>query len=199
MLTLKTPARAELKILRSRFICAIYPVPSPEEAREKLNEHCTAYADATHNCYAYLCGLKQETSYYSDAGEPGGTAGKPILNVLLRHELTNVLAVVTRYYGGVKLGVKGLIDAYGAAVEEAVKIAELIAARELIHIEIECDYPLLEIIRHKISEYKGEHTEPIYAQRVTLSAAIPAEQKKAFLEILHGYHSQSRLDYRLEN
>ena len=199
MQTIKGSIQIEHKILRSRFICSLYPAANPEEARQKLSEHCATFADATHNCYAYLCGLKQETSYYSDAGEPGGTAGKPILNTLLRHELTNVLAVVTRYYGGIKLGVKGLIEAYGAVVGEAVENAELIVARELIYIIIECDYPLLEIIKHKLSELGGEYREPVYAQRVTLHAAIPVEQKTACLEILYGYHSQSRLDYRMEN
>lgn len=198
MLTLTDTVQTEIKILRSRFIATLYPAANPEIARQLLNEHNQRYADATHNCYAYICGLKQETSYYSDAGEPGGTAGKPILNALLRHELTNVLAVVTRYYGGVKLGVKGLIEAYGEAVETAVQIAELIEAKELVYITLNCEYQILEIIKHRISELKGECCEAVYAERVMLKAAIPSEVKENFLEFLYGYQSQSRLDYLLE-
>jgi len=198
MNTLKHPVTGELKVLRSRFICSLYPATDPETARQKLSEHTARYADATHNCYAYICGLKQETIYYSDAGEPGGTAGKPILNVLLRHELTNVLAVVTRYYGGIKLGVKGLIEAYGNAVENGIANAELIVARQLVQFRITCEYTLLEMLKHKISEFAGEFGEPVYAQRVTLAVAIPREFRQSFTEILDGYHSQSRLDYYVE-
>ncbi len=198
MFTLKNSVQAELKILRSRFIASLYSAPNPETARQYLNEHNQRFADATHNCYAYVCGLKQEITYYSDAGEPGGTAGKPILNALLRHDLTNVLAVVTRYYGGVKLGVKGLIEAYGEAVESAVMQAELVEAKELVNITINCDYPILEIIKHRLTELKGECGEAIYTERVSLKAAIPREAKADFLEFLYGYQTQSRLDYLVE-
>jgi len=198
MFTIKNTVQTEIKILRSRFICALYPAADPEEARLYLNEHTRKHEDATHNCYAYLCGLKQETSHYSDAGEPGGTAGKPILNALLRHELTNVLAVVTRYYGGIKLGVKGLIEAYGEAVETAVGEAQLLVAKKLVHFVIECDYALVEILKHKLQELEGEASEATFAQRVTLHFSIPAESETSFREILDGYHSQSRVDYSLE-
>jgi uncharacterized YigZ family protein len=196
--TLKTPIQTEIKILRSRFICALYPAADPDEARLYLNEHTRKHEDATHNCYAYLCGFKQEISYYSDAGEPGGTAGKPILNAMLRHDLTNVLAVVTRYYGGIKLGVKGLIEAYGESVETAVREAQLIVAKKFVHFVIECDYALVEILKHKLHEHEGEEGEATFAQRVTMHFRIPAESETNFREILDGYHSQSRVDYSIE-
>ena len=183
-LTIKEPASAELKILRSQFICALYPVESPEEARLQLGEHNQLYSDATHNCYAYICGFNQETSYYSDAGEPGGTAGKPILNALLRHQLTNILAVVTRYYGGIKLGVKGLIEAYGAAVEEGVYRSELVTARKFISITQSCEYSAFASLKHKAAELEAEFSQVEYARKVSFVISVPSENEAALQGLL---------------
>ncbi|MDZ4182239.1 MAG: YigZ family protein, partial [Candidatus Cloacimonadaceae bacterium] len=100
------------KIQRSEFIAWLYPAQNVDQARELIAAHNKAHADATHNCYAYVIGFDRETQYYSDAGEPSGTAGKPMLNALLSASMTNVLAIVTRHFGGIKLGVRGLIEAY---------------------------------------------------------------------------------------
>lgn len=193
--TIENPVISELKIQRSLFIAALYPVESPEQARSVLAEHTRQYADATHNCYAYVCGTKQETSYYADAGEPGGTAGKPILNALLRKDISNVLAVVTRYYGGIKLGVKGLIDAYGAAVEQALGTAKLVAARVWQVYHVECDYPSFESLKHKYSELELFISDISYAQRVSFDLSIAEEQQKQLTDILDGYVLFSGLIY----
>ncbi len=199
MWTINQSVTTELKILRSRFITCLYPSAGVEEARKHLSDHTKQYADASHNCYAYICGLKGETSYYSDAGEPGGTAGKPILNALLRAEMTNVLAVVTRYYGGIKLGVKGLIEAYGKAVETAIQTAELVIARQLVHYSVKCDYPCYEHLKHKIAEFNAILGEIQFGQSVSFVLSIPDESKLALQEILDGYRTQSRLDYLQTN
>ncbi|MCK9310543.1 MAG: YigZ family protein [Candidatus Cloacimonetes bacterium] len=196
--TIKTKVSSEIKILRSQFIAVLYPVANVEEARTQLNEHIKEYSNATHNCYAYLCGTNQETSYYSDAGEPGGTAGKPMLNTMLRHELTNTLAVVTRYYGGIKLGVKGLIDAYGEAVEEAVKLAELIPARDYVSYLLRCDYQTFESFKHKARELEASFSDAEFASQVSISIEVPCEMQDRLLEILDGYATQSRLSYKVK-
>jgi len=196
MKTIIYPGANEIKIQRSRFIACLYPVANPDEARKHLSEHAKQYADATHNCYAYICGFNGEVTYYSDAGEPGGTAGKPILNVLLRAELTNILAVVTRYYGGIKLGVKGLIEAYGSSVEAAVQMVELVIARQMINYEVTCDYSSFEHLKHKATELQGSIIDVHYGQSVSSKLSIPAENNLIFIEILDGYRTQSRLDYK---
>ena len=115
------PAINEEKIKRSVFIANVSACHDDEEARAFLNGIASQHRDATHNCRAYI--LADGTEYSSDDGEPSGTAGRPILNAIKRAELVNVIVVVTRYYGGVKLGVRGLIDAYGGVAAKALDLA----------------------------------------------------------------------------
>lgn len=187
--------QTDIKILRSHFIATIYPAQSAAEIKSLLLEHNQLYSDATHNCYAYILGYKQETTYYADAGEPSGTAGKPILNELLRSGLTNVLAVVTRYYGGIKLGVKGLIDAYGEAVAMVIASAELVEVRNLINMAIECDYPTFESLKHKAEEWDTQALDIRYSDWVRFTLPIPDTALKAALKILDGYKRTNRLNY----
>ncbi len=187
--------QTEIKILRSRFIATLYPVQDAAEIRALLLEHNHLFADATHNCYAYILGAKQETTYYADAGEPSGTAGKPILNELLRNDLTNVLAVVTRYFGGIKLGVKGLIEAYGEAVANAIALAELSELKMFQHLAVECDYPCFEAIKHKAEEWAARISNVTYSESVSFELAIPEENLEVAMEIFYGYMRSSRLSY----
>lgn len=196
--TLSVPQQYQQKILRSEFCCFLFPIASADEARRIISEHNKEYANATHSCFAYICGFKQETQYYSDAGEPHGTAGKPILNALLRHDLTNVLAIVTRYYGGVKLGVKGLIEAYGGTVEETVKLAQMIVAIPLRRLEIQADYALVDILTNMVQELEGRVLSSSWAERASLTLTIPESRLSILLEYLDGFKQQSRLDYTLE-
>lgn len=193
--TIISPVTTEIKIMRSRFIATLYPVQDVAQVRSILTEHNATYVDATHNCYAYVLGKKQETTYYADAGEPSGTAGKPMLNELLRHDLSNVLAVVTRYFGGIKLGVKGLIDAYGAAVAEAVSMAELRELKDLVYFRIECDYPAFEALKHKAAEWEGEIGELVYADKVAFTLSLPQAREVPMIEFMDGLLRQNRLHY----
>ena len=111
----------EEKIKRSVFIANVSACHDEAEARDFLTQIVSQHRDATHNCRAYV--LSSGTEYSSDDGEPSGTAGRPILNAIKRAELVNVIVVVTRYYGGVKLGVRGLIDAYGGVAAKALDLA----------------------------------------------------------------------------
>ncbi|MFE6668557.1 YigZ family protein [Streptomyces sp. NPDC057697] len=119
----RTVARAgvhETEINRSRFICALAPAATEQEAQDFVARIRREHPTATHNCFAYVIGADASVQKASDDGEPGGTAGVPMLQMLTRREMRYVVAVVTRYYGGVKLGAGGLIRAYGGAVGEAL-------------------------------------------------------------------------------
>ena len=109
--TVNSVCEASLKIRRSTFIGYVVSVSSIESAKKAISERASTHNRATHNCWAYILGYEGETVHSSDAGEPSGSAGRPILNALKSSALTNVAAVVTRYYGGVKLGIRGLIEA----------------------------------------------------------------------------------------
>jgi len=119
-------AEYEGTITRSRFIGSLFPVNSPEQAREFIYTVSKKYHDSSHNCWAYIVGLDGEMSHSSDAGEPSGTAGKPILGVLQKNDLTNAVIVVSRYFGGVKLGIRGLIEAYRDTASNVVKTAKIV-------------------------------------------------------------------------
>jgi len=154
------------------------------------------FSDATHNCYAYIHGLNREIIYYSDAGEPTGTAGKPILNTLLRNDLTNILAVVSRYFGGIKLGVKGLIAAYSEAVEQAILKSNLIEAKLLISFPLVCDYASFECLKHSFLAIGGEIKQVIWSEEVSFILNLPAEQEKEFRKIIDGNKHKIRLNYQ---
>lgn len=137
MLSIKNNVKNEINIKRSKFICHLYKINSTEEAKEIIDNINLEYKDATHNCYAYICGVNKK---YSDDGEPSGTAGAPMLNILEVQELDNILAIVTRYFGGIKLGANGLVHAYLDSVKLALEQSEIISLINGIEIEITFNY-----------------------------------------------------------
>ncbi|PKN75359.1 MAG: elongation factor [Candidatus Cloacimonetes bacterium HGW-Cloacimonetes-2] len=183
------------KIQRSDFICSLYPISNQEEMRAALSKHQKDNATATHNCYAYILGSDQQVQYYSDAGEPSGTAGKPMLNALLRGELTNVLAVVTRHFGGIKLGVKGLIEAYGSVVAEAILKAERQQFIEYIKVIVNCDYNINETVVRYCRDNNALIEDLVYADSVTISIKYPQTDFDGLRAFLDGLKMHSRLDY----
>ena len=127
MKTIKEAVQFEINVKKSQFICSLFPTRTKKESKEiiqKLNEQ---YNDATHNCTAYIV---SDGEGFDDDGEPGGTAGKPMINVLRKNELHNITAVVTRYFGGIKLGAGGLVRAYSKSVMEAIGEAEIVEIEE---------------------------------------------------------------------
>lgn len=124
--TVKATAEGLYKEKGSRFIAFIYPVMTEEEIKEILAEVKTKYYDARHHCYAYCLGANRERFRANDDGEPSSTAGKPILGQIVSNDLSNVLIVVIRYFGGIKLGVSGLIQAYKDAAADAILHAEIV-------------------------------------------------------------------------
>ncbi|MEU6740910.1 YigZ family protein [Streptosporangium sandarakinum] len=131
-LTVEEIVEHETEVKRSRFLCAIAPAGSEEAAREFVAGRRRSHGDATHNCSAYVVGGDRGVQRADDDGEPGGTAGTPMLETLLRRGLSDVVAVVTRYFGGVKLGAGGLVRAYGSAVGKTLdraRLVEMVPAR----------------------------------------------------------------------
>lgn len=138
--TIKENGQVEEEIKKSRFICHVKWVESEEEARDFINTIKKEHYKATHNCSAFILGEKSEIKRTSDDGEPSGTAGVPMLGVLESHQLTNLCVVVTRYFGGIKLGAGGLIRAYAGSVALAVKEIGLVEIKEQVGLRLQLSY-----------------------------------------------------------
>lgn len=141
----------EIEINKSIFITNIKRCDSEEDSINFINEISVKYKDANHNCSAYINGDTQIIQRYNDDGEPTGTAGIPMLEVLKKEELTNLCAVVTRYFGGKKLGAPGLIRAYGQSVSDCLKVSEVIWLKNFHMVKISFEYPYLGKIDNFIS------------------------------------------------
>lgn len=174
--TVATQAEVELKVERSRFLAWVKEVSTEEEARAAINERQRLHREATHNCFAYRLGLPpQEVVYYSDAGEPSGTAGRPILGAILSLGLTNVVVVVTRYFGGKKLGKRGLIEAYSEAARKALEKAGRVVKRITKQAELICTYARLERVLRFLNSCGGRVLAADYGEEVHLTIEVPAE------------------------
>ena len=164
----------EIEEKKSRFIANVFSVSSEEEALSHINAVKKKYWDARHNCYAFIIGKKQELMRCSDDGEPQGTAGKPILEVIKGKELCNVLVVVTRYFGGTLLGTGGLVRAYTDATKaglEASKMAKVISGKRLL---LETDYNSVGKLLYIMGSY-GIEPEVTYTDIVEAKVVIKDE------------------------
>ncbi len=172
-------ASAKLTVKGSKFISQIFPVETKEEAERTYATVQKKYYDATHNCFAYR--IDENIFRYSDDGEPSGTAGRPILQVLDGHNLFEVLCVVTRYYGGTKLGTGGLIRAYSDVTAEALKkirIKEKVFS-EIIHLK--SAYGLENLIFHFLDLMSGKMLKSVYGKEIILSIELPKSNVQSFL------------------
>ncbi len=154
-LTLKQDGVIEIVIKKSQFICNIKRTETEEEARAFIDEIKTKHRKATHNCFAYTLGLNDEIQRESDNGEPSGTAGVPMLDVLKKNQVHNVCAVVTRYFGGIKLGTGGLIRAYGGAVAQALKELGIVKRVVQTELSLKVSYPLLGKLQNYLEDRKS--------------------------------------------
>lgn len=171
----------EEKIKRSVFIASLEICRDENEARNFLNRIISLHRDATHNCRAYII---NENEYSSDDGEPSGTAGKPILNAIKKFNIVNVMIIVTRYFGGVKLGTRGLIDAYGGVAEKALEAAGRIERILTRNIEISLEYNSMGMIS-KLLEARGAlNLQWKYDEAVNVRADLPADIFEKFLNEL---------------
>ena len=166
--TLYTGGTGEIEEKKSRFIATIEPVSSEEEAAAFIAAIKKKYWDARHNCSAFVIGDAGEKTRCSDDGEPSGTAGRPMLDLLVKEHVTNVCVVVTRYFGGTLLGTGGLVRAYSAAVQEGLRNCTTVQKVNGFLAEVVCDYNDHDRIRN-MAQKKGYHiTGTDYGQKVTL-------------------------------
>ncbi|ACB83733.1 YigZ family protein [Natranaerobius thermophilus JW/NM-WN-LF] len=179
--TVKSNSEVELYIKKSRFISYVAPVDSEEKAQEFVNTIKEQHSDATHNVYAYRVGLKSDIKRQSDDGEPSGTAGKPVLDVIENQNLKNLAIVVTRYFGGIKLGAGGLVRAYSNSAKEGVEQAGIVTRSLHSELKIEVDYSQLGKIQNEIGERTNwllRNTE--FMEKVSLMVAVPENQVQEF-------------------
>ena len=179
--TVKAPSRIELVINKSRFIGQCYPVSSEAEALETLAALKKQYWDATHNCYAYSIGEKGAVARFSDDGEPGGTAGMPMMEALRGAGVTNVLCVVTRYFGGILLGTGGLVRAYSKACAEAIRSAGVVRMVPSDLVAFEVPYAQWSLLQAEARKYDAALT-PDYGEIIRCQAAVDAAQTISFLQ-----------------
>lgn len=174
----------EITEKKSRFIATVRPVKSEEEALAFLEETKKKYWDARHNCFVYSVGLNREYTRCSDDGEPSGTAGRPMLDVILGEDIYNVAVVVTRYFGGVLLGTGGLVRAYSKAVQEGLAESRIIEKRHGIALKVTTDYTGI----GKIQYIAGERNIPIlnseYTDKVVLDLLIPSEDAEGVQKVI---------------
>ncbi|WP_448721499.1 IMPACT family protein [Microbacterium natoriense] len=178
--TIAAAVEHELVVKKSRFIARIEPVSSVTEADAVIAGIRKRFWDARHNCSAMVTGVLGDQARSSDDGEPSGTAGVPMLEVLRRRELTDVVAVVTRYFGGVKLGAGGLVRAYSTAVSEALDLAATVRRESLTQASIDVAHADAGRFDNLLRDWAGHHGatlgEPRYESRVTLELWVPATE-----------------------
>lgn len=185
----------EITEKKSRFIATVRPVKTEEEALAFLEEMKKKYWDARHNCFVYSVGLNREYTRCSDDGEPSGTAGRPMLDVILGEDIYNVAVVVTRYFGGVLLGTGGLVRAYSKAVQEGLADSRIIEKRRGIALKVTTDYTGI----GKIQYIAGERNIPIlnseYTDKVVLELLIPSEDVDAVQKaVTEGTNGRARME-----
>ncbi|MDD2958773.1 MAG: YigZ family protein [Lachnospiraceae bacterium] len=161
---------------KSRFIATVRPVNSEEEALEFIAELKKKYWNASHNCSAFVVGEKQELQRCSDDGEPQGTAGRPMLEVLLGTELHNAAVVVTRYFGGTLLGTGGLVRAYSKAVQEGLKNSRIIEKKSGFLLKIRTDYNGIGKIQYLLGQRGLTITNSEYTDSVTVETLVPEDE-----------------------
>ena len=178
-LTIQTPATAEIVIERSRFIGHCQTAAGEAGAKSFIAAIRSEHAQATHNCFAYRIGSHEPYfEYFNDHGEPAGTAGKPILGAIQRLNLTNVVVVVTRYFGGKKLGVRGLIEAYGAAASKVLEQAGVLQVIPKFTLRLTYGYPEHATIMYRFQQVEAEVLETIYTDKVTVRLSVPEANRE---------------------
>lgn len=175
---------------KSRFIATVRPVESEEEALKFLEEMKKKYWDARHNCFVYSIGMNREFTRCSDGGEPSGTAGRPMLDVILGEDIYNVAVVVTRYFGGVLLGTGGLVRAYSKAVQEGLAASRVILKKKGISMKITTDYTGIGKIQYIAGERKLPILDSEYTEKVMMKLLVPVQNvesvQKAITEGTNG-------------
>ena len=176
--TIREGGQVQEEIKKSRFICHAKRIYSEEEARDFITSIKKEHYKATHNCSAFIIGERSEIKRTSDDGEPSGTAGVPMLGVLENHNLTNVCVVVTRYFGGIKLGAGGLIRAYAGSVALAVKEIGIIEIKEQAGIQIQMTYAQYQEYGNFLKDHNLMEIETNFTDKVETMIFVDKENKE---------------------
>jgi uncharacterized YigZ family protein len=192
-LTIEAPSQGLYKDKGSKFIALAWPVETEEQINEIMASVKKEYYDAHHHCYAWILGQSREHFRQNDDGEPSGTAGKPIYGQLLSTELTNILVVVVRYFGGTKLGVRGLIDAYKGATADALQNAGII--EKIIHVQYQLDFDYLSMndVMKILKDHELPQSDHQFDLKCRLSFSVRqslADQIKEAFEKIEGLRIQ---------
>lgn len=170
--TVDRPAAHEIKIKGSRFIGSVHPVHNTGQIHSFLEQVAKSFVHASHHCYAYRLGLNSDSFRYSDDGEPSGTAGKPIFEALRGRELTNTLCIVTRYFGGTKLGTGGLIRAYGRCAAETLDMSGKVLQHLHKHIRLTFTYALTGAVMSVVSQSDSDIVDTEYGELTHLTLKV---------------------------
>lgn len=180
-LTVRGPARAEVVIKKSRFLASVEPVRSEDEAQEFIETISREHRNAIHNVFAYSVGFGEEFLRQSDDGEPSGTAGRPVLEVIRREGLRNVAVVVTRYFGGILLGAPGLVRAYGEAAKAGIESAGIVRKILVQELSLTFDYGWLGKIQYLAGNRGAVFAGTAYEDRVLMKLCLRPLQAAAFI------------------
>ena len=185
----------ELIEKKSRFIATVSPVKSEEEAQRFIEQIKKQYWDARHNCTAFTIGSRHQLPRCSDDGEPAGTAGRPMLDVLLGEDIHDTCVVVTRYFGGTLLGTGGLVRAYSGAVQEALKASVILDRQKGIRLEIHSDYGDIGKIQYLIGQNQLPVLSSSYTDSVLLEVLVPESHFETFTgAVTEGTAGKARLE-----
>ncbi|MBQ5891748.1 MAG: YigZ family protein [Bacteroidales bacterium] len=179
-LTINKSVESIYKEKGSKFLSFLYPVTSVEEVKEYLTQLKKKYYDATHHCYAYIIGYDKETFRMNDDGEPSSTAGKPIYGQLQSNDLTNVLLVVVRYFGGTKLGVSGLIKAYKESSVECIALAEIVEKQVKHKYNIYFAYEDMNVVMNILKQNNAEQKNQIFDLNCQIEVLIDKRNSSKF-------------------
>lgn len=172
----------EITMKKSRFIATIHPVETEDAANEFIDTMKKKYWDATHNCSAYIIGTKNPIMHCSDDGEPSKTAGRPMLDILINHNLTNLVVVVTRYFGGTLLGTGGLVKAYQSATLEGLSQSKIITKQLGSRMQITTDYNYIGKIQYYLAQDNIPTMSSEYTDIVTIVVLIPQSLQQEFIK-----------------
>ncbi|MBE6497325.1 MAG: YigZ family protein [Methanobrevibacter sp.] len=191
MKTIKTPVQIEINVKKSQFICSLFPTRNKKESKEIIQKLNQQYSDATHNCTAYIV---SDGEGFDDDGEPGGTAGKPMINVLRKNELHNITAVVTRYFGGIKLGAGGLVRAYSKSVMEAIGEAEILEIEEYEVYTITFEYSEIKTADTEVRNNNLEVIDKEYSDKVSYD--IVSKDERDIPKIFEKYAEKIKTSFK---
>lgn len=188
--TVYTGGSDEIVEKKSRFIAQVFPVKTEEEVTQILEATRKKYWDARHNCYAFVLGADGGISRCSDDGEPSGTAGRPILEVLTKRELKDVLVIVTRYFGGTLLGTGGLVRAYSQAAQAGLAASRIITKQAGIRMTIDTDYNGIGKLQYVAAQLEAAVLNTLYTDKVQMVLLVPSgfteKVKKEVIEATSG-------------